>query len=585
LKRVAIALLLLVGFAGTASATLWWPFHASIPAPTINAYFSSSTGNDSNPCTIGNPCATVAKATSLTYGPNSTINFFAGDTFTTTTSLSLIGPGDTSKTQNVFGPLTIQSYGSGTCSVIAGTITGCATLQSSGSLSGVVFLDDLSNITVQNIRIVGGTTANLTYNTGYGLQLDNHAGFGSNWNVNNVEIIDFSLPLWGRVATGTVSGVTIEDNYIHGSNSTVTVDQAVLLQGLGNGTIQGNLVTNYNGRASGAVAGTSGNGILVSNLSYNWLDQFNVTHDGGSLTTICGGPVGNWDFETTNGTWQFNESYNNGPTGTPPGGGCDWDGFDIDGGSGYIVVQYNYAHNNTGYDYNLFQANSGGMRWQQNVVRYNIGEEVKGTRAVPADMFLIGGATNLKTGSLIYNNTYYTDSDIFTNSVGLCFWVNNDSDIKAFNNICMNGGATGKNPLMQYNPSAQTMLFKNNDWFRVNHNQSSNPMWNWHGCPSNACTTLAQWKAAGGDQSGLSVNPNLTSAGGGGTCYSSGVPAGPQPCPSAYVLQGGSPMIGTGLDLTAQPYQITVGSKDYYGNSIPNGVGTGYNVGADGGNP
>ena len=44
-------------------------------------------------------------------------------------------------------------------------------------------------------------------------------------------------------------------------------------------------------------------------------------------------------------------------------------------------------------------------------------------------------------------------------------------------------------------------------------------------------------------------------------------------------------MIGLGLDLVAlfAANGITsIGPNDYYGNTIPNGVGTGFNVGADG---
>ena len=44
-------------------------------------------------------------------------------------------------------------------------------------------------------------------------------------------------------------------------------------------------------------------------------------------------------------------------------------------------------------------------------------------------------------------------------------------------------------------------------------------------------------------------------------------------------------MIGIGIDLTQPPYSLNVGTRDYYGNTIPHGVGTGFNIGADGGNP
>jgi hypothetical protein len=89
---------------------------------------------------------------------------------------------------------------------------------------------------------------------------------------------------------------------------------------------------------------------------------------------------------------------------------------------------------------------------------------------------------------------------------------------------------------------------------------------------------------SGSDPHGLTTNPSLTSPGSGGTCYSSGTAGGPQPCPSAYKLQGGSPMIGAGQNLNST-YGINPGTRDYFRNSIPNGLGSGFNVGADGGNP
>jgi hypothetical protein len=41
-------------------------------------------------------------------------------------------------------------------------------------------------------------------------------------------------------------------------------------------------------------------------------------------------------------------------------------------------------------------------------------------------------------------------------------------------------------------------------------------------------------------------------------------------------------MIGVGLDLTAPPYNLNVGTQDFYGNAIPHTKGSGYNIGADG---
>jgi hypothetical protein len=47
-------------------------------------------------------------------------------------------------------------------------------------------------------------------------------------------------------------------------------------------------------------------------------------------------------------------------------------------------------------------------------------------------------------------------------------------------------------------------------------------------------------------------------------------------------LSHGAAAVGRGIDLTAKPYNLKIGSRDYFGAAIPNGVGSGYNVGADG---
>ena len=90
----------------------------------------------------------------------------------------------------------------------------------------------------------------------------------------------------------------------------------------------------------------------------------------------------------------------------------------------------------------------------------------------------------------------------------------------------------------------------------------------------------------GGDVGATQANPNLTAGGSGGTVYAGGVPAGPQPGPSAYKLQAGSPMLGVGKDLRGAPWNQTI-TRDYSGNACPGSMGgTGFNIGADGcGNP
>jgi hypothetical protein len=50
------------------------------------------------------------------------------------------------------------------------------------------------------------------------------------------------------------------------------------------------------------------------------------------------------------------------------------------------------------------------------------------------------------------------------------------------------------------------------------------------------------------------------------------------PAPTAYLLGGGSPALGAGVNLQSA-YSINPGGQDYYGQAIPY-PGGGYNIGA-----
>ena len=59
-----------------------------------------------------------------------------------------------------------------------------------------------------------------------------------------------------------------------------------------------------------------------------------------------------------------------------------------------------------------------------------------------------------------------------------------------------------------------------------------------------------------------------------------GSTAGPQPGPAAYRLGLGSPVIGAGANLTGSPYNLAVGSRDYFNGPVPNLSASGFNMGA-----
>jgi hypothetical protein len=92
--------------------------------------------------------------------------------------------------------------------------------------------------------------------------------------------------------------------------------------------------------------------------------------------------------------------------------------------------------------------------------------------------------------------------------------------------------------------------------------------------------SLSDWRTAttqesnSGSSTGSQANPQLENAGGGGTFNDANLLS----TLSAYKLQSSSPLIDSGLNLTASPYSLNVGSRDYFGNTLPQG--NAYDVGA-----
>jgi hypothetical protein len=543
----------------------------TIPPPSGNGYyFSQSSGNDSNSCTSSSSaCRTISKLNSLSYPSGSTIYLKAGDTWNAGTTLTL-------STSHVTGSLTVTTYGGGTCNVIARTTSGCATLQASGSQANGATITGLSNFTIENIRFLGGTGSTITNcttagNCPSGVAYTNGGSSTSNITIQNVEAEDFDYDILINGGVSTLSSnVSILDNYAHGSSSTSQDMIGIFAGAFENSTIQGNLVTNIGGNSSGyPCIGCMASGIFMGgNSNTNITIQYNVSHDNGA--NYSGGSA-IWNAGGSNYTYQFNEAYNQ-----LAGGGYDGDGFDFDCGTTSSIMQFNYSHNNWGVGYLMWAGGTSaycGSVWQNNQMRYNISEgDYYGWSGGGRGSFDVEVGGSLGT-TAFYNNTIYTHATSGSTSNGMCFGTTANSNVLVYNNICYNDS---DNPFINTIATFGTLDY--NDYYRTGPTPTD--PWTYGGTNY---TSFSAWQGAGNDTHGMTANPSLTSPGGGSTCYTSGdATGGPQPCPSAYKLTTGSAMIGIGKDLSST---FTLPSRDYYGNSIPNGVGTGYNIGADGGNP
>jgi hypothetical protein len=560
--------------------------------------FDSVSGSDSNDC-VSSPCRTISKANSLIYRSGDAILFKAGVTWNNTTAnLRLCGP-NAACVQNVYPgtadrPLIVSTYGGGTCNVVAQAKAGCATfaLDPSSELTHGIELHNVSNVTVKNFVVLGGTTKVLSVLGGTGVLVQNHNGPVSSIsgiNIENNEIKDFAIGVGIQQKAGhgaTITSCSVQDNVVAGSEETTTVDMGILIEYAGNQcNPRGNLITNVGGHiesAPGYYKGCCGNGILISDGAGPIVDEFNVTSRIGANNVACGGPAANWAYNSVNVTFQFNESFLTRPSHYTTG--CDWVNFDLDGGTRNSVVQYNYSHQAFGAGYLMYAANVGANKWGPNTVRYNISEN-DGTGGIDGSLaFGVGYAANLSAVVYIYNNTFWGNS---ANETVKAFPI-------SFSN-CPSLGSVVANNIFAATKNAQNrayfvsmsrltcpgLTWKANDYYPIN---GGAPYWLNVGTNGESPTTLAGWQAIvpGGDAGAAVADPQLAGAGSGQSC---GPAAGRQSCPEGFRLRHGSPVVGAGFDLTQPPYSLVVGTRDFYGQKVPHAVGSGYNIGADGGNP
>lgn len=549
---------------------------------TVNSSYEFATaGDDSANCKAPTPCATTAKANSLTYFGGDNVQFNGGDAFSGCINIS--------RTHVVGGSpahiLNIQSYGTGQA-----TING----NCPGATTATVMVDGI-NANVNNLIIRGTSVAATSPHACVWVQNSSGPTTIDTIFVQNNDIGGCTATSGGtfggnifvtgfpNVAAIPVRHLSIINNTIHGLSGPSSIDQNGIT-GFGNGKnisivdIRGNSVFNH-GAASGGTPGTLGNGILPGGTLAAHV-HFNSVHNNGGNTNACGGPAGVFSAQTDGFTAESNEVYLMGPiTNT---GGCDWDGADCDVSSTNCTLQYMYVHNDFGPGYLLFD---NGATWGPGTLRYSITEN---------DGFLVndGSAGVISTvGPVnvnIYNMTAYTDPGGVSGRAPSIFSIASFGSPPTAGGIFNSIFAAGKTLFNQaqfvHIPAlgSSPFVMKNNDYWATNGGtflvQQASTVYN----------SLAAWQAVapGGETGAITSDPTFAGTPTGTPCvWTPNTDSGPQSagCPPWAVLSGGSPARGTGLDITMAPFNIPVGPNDYYGTAIPNGSGTGFNIGAYGG--
>lgn len=296
---------------------------------------------------------------------------------------------------------------------------------------------------------------------------------------------------------------------------------------------------------------TYGDGIAQF-CSQNGTLQNNVVYRSGMqpAPVTTGTPVGLWWWNSENMLGQLNESYDNHSP------GVDGGGYDIDYGSSNSTMQYNYGHENSTYCQSVF-GYSGATT--TNIVRYNI---CAGDGTVHT--YLKNGVvTNMPGDSELYVCTWGGGRLVNTWIYNNTFYINSTGPSAGLINFCNNG------------PGSDTEsggIFKNNLVVSTIPNVLGDV-----GTANNRTRDYNLYYYTGGTftdpnpeaHSIYNQNPLVNGLG----YDTTGRPT------TQWTLQSGSPAINHGTNACTGLTGCTVGTRDFFGNSIP--LGGAFDIGAD----
>jgi hypothetical protein len=554
------------------------------PGRAATSYYFSASGSDSNNCrSPASPCRTIGKMNSLTYAAGDSILFHGGDSFT---GCVMINPTSVPNNGSASNPITLDSYGSGNATLLSN----CP-----GNLHALLTIDAISGVTVQNLILSANgsqTAAGIMVQNSFSstaidtilIQNNDISGFnccGTTPGQYSAEIFIAGQAYATGGNCGPLNNIQVLNNKLHGAaGPTSPDDNGITGNGCGqnvtNVKYSGNTVWNIGGHAY-APGGTSGNGIVANQVNGGEL-SFNLVHDNGANVNTCGGPGGVWAFSSNNVTIKFNEVYNMRPLSSLPPGACDWVAYDLDAGVTNSIVEYNYSHDNAGAGVLMYAVGA----WGPNTVRYNVSKNDDNLLASGS------GALALVPGGVakVYNNSIYRTGSIVSTTPPSCLSFGSapgtvPAGTLFANNLCVISATDQFNRTVYIDagvPDVSAVTIVNNLYFNPNGYNHWSINADYDG--------LAAVQAGTGKEMGsiVATSSPVVNGGAGGTCtWSPPLANGPQPCPAGYALPTGSTAIGAGVNLIQAPYNLNVGTRDYWGNTIPHTFGSGYNMGADGG--
>jgi hypothetical protein len=451
-------------------------------------------------------------------------------------------------------PITVDAYSTGTLPIINGG-TGNDAAVKVYNQQGWKF---------QNIEVTGGNR--------YGLWIGGNAGTLSYFRVTNVVVHDVTgVPTSG---TGKNDGlIDIEADWPSSAiMSDVIVDGATAYStGQWNGIrILCTGAEAFPGNAAVIVRNSTvhdvgGDGITIMTCN-NGLIENTVAYNTGQITsTSFGTPNSTWTWSCKDCTVQYNEAY------LAHSPGVDGGSFDIDYPDQNNIYQYNYGHDNDAYCISVFAGDT--IVTLNNTIRYNIcSNNVRDSSYAATksgDVYIGVWSKGVIQDTYIYNNTFYynpiTTSYYAINMLNISRGtaVNNTN---FYNNLFY---STSPSLVSIATYQAQTHMDNNLYWYTG----AGNPSFKWGG---STYTSFAAFQTGSAQEAnGKYVNPLLNDP----TYHTNGFPT------TSFTLQSGSPAINAGANLVALGIVSSMGSRDFFGNAIPQG-GV-YDIGAyeSGGGP
>ncbi len=433
-------------------------------------YVDAAAGSDSAAGTSATTAwQTLAKVNSTTFSAGDSILFQTGQHWAG--QLHPLGSGTSAS------PIVISSYGGGAKPIIDG---------SSLSSGAAVYLINQGGWTIDGLEVindsgtdnVGATSAGVNRS---GILVDNeNAGVLSGITIQNNYVHDVNgcfacntssddghvnggivvaadvsnVPWASAVAAGyeSYNNVQILNNTVSGAGREGIVfwDNSVGLSYFiidpaamsNNVTIQGN-----------GVYSVDGDGITLSGVQNGLIDH-NIVGKAG-LKTVAGGEAtsgGIWAEKTSGVTMQYNEVY-----GVLSAGGVDGQAFDNDLFASNTIIQYNYSHDNQGGF--LLMEGQMFLSGTNLTVRYNlsVNDSYGGVKGVITSEYGPLGTVN------IYNNTIYIAAGLPSNPI-LCNSCNApfvNFNIWNFNNNVIANFGSGN----YANPAGWNVAFSSNLFF------------------------------------------------------------------------------------------------------------------------